>query len=232
MFESKAGIRVALVTCCVLVAGLWAPAWAANGAVAATQRPAAATPAPGKFVEKAATAETLRLLRAGGYALYLRHGPTNNAVADRVPHVDLNDCRTQRPLTQAGRELMARVGEAMRQARIPIGEFRVSPLCRARDSASAAFPDLVPEIDAQLMYVANLTAAEKAPVVANTRRLLATPVPDGLNRLVLAHAPNLMELLGYFPKEGTLVILRPRGGADGFDYVASVAPAAWPGLLK
>ena len=187
---------------------------------------------PLKFVEIAATADTIHLLRSGGYALYLRHGPTNNAIADRVPHVDLNDCSTQRPLTKAGRELMARVGDAIRQARIPIGEFRVSPLCRARDSASAAFPDLAPTIDAQLMYVANLTTAEKAPIIANTRRLLSAPVPTGTNRLVLAHAPNLMEVLGYFPREGTMVILRPNAERSGFDYVASVLPSAWPGLLK
>lgn len=185
-----------------------------------------------KFVEISATTDTLRLVRAGGYALYLRHGPTNNSVADRLPKVDLNDCSTQRPLTDAGRAVMARVGESMRRAGIPIGEFRVSPLCRARDSASAAFPQLTPVVDPLLMYVANFTASEKAPVVANTRKLLSKPVPAGVNRLVLAHAPNLMELLGYFPKEGTLVILRPKGEGKGFEYVGSVSPDAWTGLLK
>lgn len=205
---------------------------AADDLPAAAVQPVRAAPAEAAFVEIAATADTLRLIRAGGYALYLRHGPTNNAVADRVPKVDLNDCATQRPLTQAGHALMASVGSAMRRARIPVGEFRVSPMCRARDSASAAFPDRTPQIDVQLMYVANLTTTEKAPIIANTRRLLSLPVPGGTNRLVLAHAPNLAELLGYYPLEGTLVILRPKGGQDGFDYVASVRPDAWPGLLK
>ena len=185
-----------------------------------------------KFTEMPATPDLLRRLQAGGYTLYLRHGPTNNSIPDRLPKVDLNDCSTQRPLTDAGREVMARVGAAMRQARIPIGEFKVSPLCRARDSASAAFPQRTPDVEPLLMYVANFTAQDKAPVVAHTRRLLATPVPPGSNRLVLAHAPNLMELLGYFPKEGTLVILRPKGEAAGFDYLGSVTPEAWPGLLR
>ena len=185
-----------------------------------------------KFVEIAATADTLRMLRMGGYTLYLRHGLTNNAIADRVPTVDLNDCTTQRPLTEAGRKLMANVGESIRKARIPIGEFRVSPMCRARQSAAAAFPKLSPVVDHQLMYVANFTDVEKAPIIANTRRLLSTPVPNGTNRLLLAHAPNLTDLIGYFPNEGTLVIFRPKGDPSGFDYVASVAPTAWNGLLK
>lgn len=188
-------------------------------------------PAPAvKFVEVAASADTLRLLRSGGYALYLRHGPTDNAIADRFPSVDLNDCSTQRPLTEAGQQLMAQVGASMRQAGIVIGEFKVSPMCRAQRSAAAAFPQLVPVLDQQLMYVANFTDREKAPIIANTRRLLSAPVLDGKNRLVLAHAPNLMDLMGYFPKEGTLVIFRPKG-EDGFEYVASVLPTAWAGLL-
>jgi len=183
-----------------------------------------------KFPEVAATTSTLQALRQGGYALYLRHGPTDNSIPDRMPKVDLNDCATQRPLTPAGRQLMAAVGEHMRKARIPIGEFRVSPMCRAKDSAAAALPALQPTVDPNLMYVANFTDAEKAPIIANTRQLLSQPVPPGSNRLVLAHAPNLMDLIGYFPKEGTLVVFKPQG--NGFEYVASVLPTAWADLLK
>lgn len=201
-------------------------------AFSATASLAADAPTTAKFVEITATADTLRQLRTGGYTLYLRHGPTNNAIADRVPAVDLNDCSTQRPLTDAGRQLMAKVGESFRKARIPIGEFRVSPMCRAKQSAAAAFPKITPVVDKQLMYVANFTDAEKAPIIANTRRLLSAPPPKGSNRLVLAHAPNLMELMGYFPKEATLVIFQPKGEPDGFAYVASIAPTAWTGLLK
>ncbi|HEY9194213.1 MAG TPA: histidine phosphatase family protein [Methyloversatilis sp.] len=187
-------------------------------------------PSSAKFVEIPATAETLAQLRTGGFVLYLRHGKTDNTKADRVPTVDLNDCSTQRPLTEEGREIEAAVGLAMRKARIPIGEFRVSPLCRARESAAAAFPMLAPTVDNNLMYVANFTDAEKAPIIANTRRLLATPVAAGSNRLLLAHAPNLMDLIGYFPKEGTLVVFRPNG--DGFEYVASIPPDLWTRLLR
>ena len=208
------------------------PAWADNALSPAAPLQGLPPATAVKFVELAATADTLSLLRNGGYALYLRHGPTNSAIADRLPAVDLNDCNTQRPLTDEGRQLMAKVGESIRKARIPIGEFKVSPMCRAKQSAAAAFPKLAPEVDNKLIYVANFTDAEKAPIIANTRRLLSTPVPKGSNRLVLAHAPNLMELMGYFPKEGTLVILQPKGERGEFAYVASIAPAAWTGLLK
>lgn len=188
--------------------------------------------APTAFVETPATVETLRLLAAGGYALYLRHGTTNNAIPDRTPNVDLNDCSTQRPLTDEGRQLMARVGDSMRRANISIGDFYVSPMCRARQSAEAAFPALSPVVDNRLIYLANFTQVEKAPIVARTRQLLSLPVPVGANRLVLAHAPNLMDLMGYFPKEGTLVVFRPKGEQVGFEYVASLPSALWGDLLR
>lgn len=191
---------------------------------------AAPAPAP-SFNEIPATRATLDQLRAGGFVLYLRHGQTDNSHPDRVPSVDLNDCATQRPLTAAGRAVSAQVGEALRRARVPIGEVRVSPLCRAKDSAAALLgPGRPYSVDPDLMYVANLTSAQKAPILANTRRLLAAPPPPGTNRLLVAHAPNLMELIGYYPKESTLVIFLPRGDA-AFDYVASIPPSLWPALL-
>ena len=195
---------------------------------------AAADPAtrpPTRFVEISATPQTLQSLRAGGFVLYLRHGNTDNTRADRVPSVDLNDCATQRPLTEEGRQVAARVGEAIRKARIPVAEIRISPLCRVRDTVAIAFPGQAAISDKNLMYTANLTDVQKAPIIANTRHLLSAPVPPGSNRVLVAHAPNLMDLIGYFPREATLVVFRPMGAA-GFEYVASVAPAQWPELLR
>ncbi len=181
------------------------------------------------FAEIPAVAETLEQLRKGGFVLYLRHGRTDNTKPDRYPAVDLKDCSTQRPLNEDGVKMAGRVGDEIRKARIPIGEIRISPLCRVIDTVAAAFPHHAYTIDNDLMYTANLTDAEKAPIIANTRRQLSSPVALGGNRLLIAHAPNLMDLMGYFPKEGTLVVFRPRG--DGaFDYVASIPPTLWPSL--
>lgn len=212
--------------------------WLAGGVLAlvALAAPAAdAPPAASGFAEVPATAATLKALRAGGFVLYLRHGRTDNSRADRMPTVDLDDCGTQRPLIEAGRQASADVGEALRRARIPIGEIHSSPLCRARESAGAAFPRQPVTVDAALMYTANMTDRQKAPILANTRRLLSAPVAPGSNRVVVAHAPNLMDLIGYFPKESTLVVFRPRqpadGDAGGFTYIASIPPTRWRQLL-
>ncbi|RAU20887.1 histidine phosphatase family protein [Paramagnetospirillum kuznetsovii] len=184
-----------------------------------------------KFKEITATKETLEQLRRGGWALYMRHGRTDNTKPDRYPSVDLNDCSTQRPLTEDGLKMATQVGEEVRKARIPIGEIRISPLCRVKDTVAAAFPNQAFTLDNELLYTANLTDAEKQPIIANTRRLLSAPVANGVNRLLIAHAPNLMDLIGYFPKEGTLVVFRPKGNGE-FDYIGSIPPSLWPNLQQ
>lgn len=216
-------IRILLATACAVALLAAAP-----GALAASPGMDNRTSAPG-FVEIVATPDLLGKLRRGGFVLYLRHGSTDNTRPDRVPLVDLDDCSSQRPLTLQGRKMAARVGSAMRHARIPVADVRVSPLCRTRETIGAAFPRLPYTVDPDLAYTANLTDLQKMPIISNTRRLLSAPVRAGSNRLLVAHGPNLMDLIGYFPKEGTLVVFEPKGEA-GFAYIGSIPPALWTGL--
>lgn len=184
---------------------------------------------PDAFVEIPATAELLQQVRQGGFVLYMRHGATDSAYPDQVP-IDLNDCSTQRPLTEAGRAEIITVGEHVREAGIPVGDVFSSPLCRARESAQLAYGDKVQIIN-ELMYTAHLTSAEKLPVIAMTRKLLSEPVAVGSNRVIVAHAPNLADLMAYFPRiEGTVIIFRPTQ-SGGFEYLASIHPKQWPALL-
>ena len=193
----------------------------------------AQNPPPGApaFKETLATKALLEQVRKGGFVLYMRHGNTDNSRPDRAPQVDLNDCSTQRPLNEEGRRVTAEVGRAIRQARIPLGEIFVSPLCRAKESAQAAFGKDF-QVHEQLMYTANLTSEQKKPILATTRKLLSEPVPAGVNRVIVAHAPNMADLMGFFVKpEGTVVVVRPLGNGD-FEYVASIHPTLWAELLR
>jgi phosphohistidine phosphatase SixA len=183
------------------------------------------------FVEKPITPELLGEIRKGGFVLYMRHGNTDNSRPDRVPSVDLNDCSTQRPLSDEGRQLMRQVGKAIRDARIPLGKILVSPMCRTRESAQLAIGDQF-EIVESLMYSANMTSPEKKPRIEALKKLLAVPVAKGANTLMIAHAPNLDDLIGFFVKpEGTIVVFRT-GGPHDYEYLASIHPENWRELLK
>ncbi len=186
------------------------------------------------FQEKIADHELLKRMQRGGFVLYMRHGTTDNSRADRVPKVDLNDCSTQRILNEDGRQVAVAIGKAFQKAYIPVSEIFHSPLCRTTETVKLAFPGFKGpiKVDNDLMYTANLTTEEKKPVLAATRRLVSTLVPPGTNRLIVAHAPNMADLMGYFVKpEGTVVVLRPLG-AEKFEYLASIPPSLWPQLLK
>lgn len=183
------------------------------------------------FAESPLPASALHALREGGHVLYMRHGNTDASRPDRAPQVDLKDCATQRPLTEEGRQVAARVGDALRRARIPLGEIWSSPLCRATESARAAFGKGF-AVESKLMYTANMTSEEKKPIVEKTRELVSRPVPGRSNRVIVSHAPNLMDMMGYFPvPEGTVVVFQPQGGGQ-YKYLGSVTPQQWDGLLQ
>lgn len=198
---------------------------------AAPAVPPEALPAAPAFVEKPITIELLNQIRKGGFILYLRHGNTDNSRPDRVPSVDLNDCATQRLLSDEGRALMKQVGNSLRAAKIPLGEILVSPMCRTRESAQLALGDKF-EVNEALMYSANMTDEEKRPRLEALRRILRAPIAPGRNRLLLAHAPNLADLIGFFVKpEGTMVVFS-QSGPTGYEYVASIHPEDWRQLTR
>lgn len=231
---SRPGVRVLAgaaaglvgVTFCGLLGGLAVAQTAPLPGPATSPSPATAA----TFKETFATPALLQSLRKGGYVLYMRHGNTNNDLPDQ-PNLKLDDCATQRPLNDEGRAVVTRVGQTIAKARLPVGDVWVSPMCRAKESAQLAFGDKA-QVDNLLMYTALMTTVQKQPILANTRRLLSEPVAPGTNRVVVAHAPNLADLMGFFVKpEGTVVVISPLGDRQ-FRYVASIHPQHWGNLLK
>lgn len=190
----------------------------------------AVPPAP-TFVEKAMTPELMEGVRKGGYLLYMRHGFTDNSQPDRLPSVDLNDCNTQRLLSDAGRELMKQVGMGMREAKIPLSRVLVSPMCRTKESAQLAVGDKF-EIYEPLMFSVNMTSEEKKPRIEALKKLMLEPIPADGNTLLVAHAPNMEDVIGFFVKpEGNVLVFR-QDGAGGFEYLASIHPDDWGQLAQ
>lgn len=181
------------------------------------------------FKEKMASPALIRQAQQGGLVLYMRHGKTDTKIPDQVP-IDLNNCATQRPLTAVGLAEAKQIGLWFKQLGIPYNQVLASPLCRAKQTAVATFGDLV-NIEVNLQYTAALTKEEKQPIIAKTRELLSTPVGSATNRILVAHGPNMVEMMAYFPPEGTIVFIRPLGD-KGFKYLGSITPSHWPMLLK
>ena len=181
--------------------------------------------------ERYADINILRRVQAGGFVIYLRHGKTDSSQPDQYP-IDLSDCSTQRPLTKEGKNEIIMVGNAIKKAGIKVSQVYSSPLCRAIKSTQLAFGENF-IVEEHLMYTAHLTTEEKMPILAKTKELLSDKdIPNGQNRALVAHAPNIADLINYFPEtEGSLLIFKPLGNGD-FEYIATILPNQWDRLLK
>src|SRR5919106_1050529 len=82
--------------------------------------------------------EPWALLRQGGHVVLLRHALTDGGVGD-PPDMRLEDCTTQRNLSDEGRSQARRIGEAFRQFRVPIDGLLSSEWCRCIETAALAF---------------------------------------------------------------------------------------------
>jgi phosphohistidine phosphatase SixA len=176
-----------------------------------------------------ANAQLIEQVRQGGYVIYMRHGKTDTSKPDQVP-IDLADCASQRPLSAQGIEELHQIAANFKLLAIPYQPALVSPLCRAKQTAEIVFGAPV-KIEVDIQYTAALTTSQKQPIIKRTHALLSKPVATGTNRVLVAHGPNLVEMMKYFPPEGSLVFFKPLG-EQGFKYLATITPADWSSLLK
>jgi len=140
----------------------------------------------------ATTTPIVRTLQAGGQTLLMRHALSDAAVNQRER---LSSCATQRNLTIAGREQARAIGRAIAALRIPIGQVRASPLCRARDTARLAFGRAT--LDRMLVNAGTLgTLADDRRRGRELRAVVRRPPPPGQNTVLVTHSPNILAASG------------------------------------
>src|SRR5258706_10114322 len=82
--------------------------------------------------------ELWKRLRRGGLVLLMRHASTVQGLGD-PPGYRLDDCSTQRNLSNAGRAEARRIGERLAREKVVIARVYTSPWCRCRETAMLAF---------------------------------------------------------------------------------------------
>jgi len=110
---------------------------AAGGVSAGLPRTALALGAPAA-VQRVTVKDAAQQLAGGGWILMMRHEQTVPGVGD-PPNFRLDDCATQRNLSDAGRARARRAGEAMRAAGLVPAVVRAGRWCRVRETAELAF---------------------------------------------------------------------------------------------
>jgi phosphohistidine phosphatase SixA len=185
------------------------PLLAALALVAGVARPAAAGSAAGE--------EALwSLLKGGSQVVLIRHA-TAPGVGD-PPGFRLDDCATQRNLSEAGRAEARAIGAAFRERGVPVGRVLSSRWCRCLETARHAFGRVEPWPPLDSFFADR----SREPGQTAAVRRLAGERPGGGNLILVTHQVNITALVGGALRSGEMVVLTPQG--DGAFRVAGSIP--------
>jgi phosphohistidine phosphatase SixA len=167
-------------------------------------------------------------LRAGDLVVVVRHGATFPDQADTDP-LNFDNIGAQRNLNDKGKALAKAFGDALRQARVPVGKVYTSKYNRAYETAViAGFKDIEKTTD---LTEGGLVVSpnENSRRAEAFRKMLATAPSAHTNTILITHQPNIVAALGkdwFDVKEGEASIFRPADGS--YKLVARVQMDEWP----
>ncbi len=166
-------------------------------------------------------------LRKGGLTILMRH-TSSEPVAPDPETFDIADCKTQRNLSERGREEARAIAAALAKLGIRISRVDSSPYCRCLETARLAFGRV--EVSELLSVGDDLSFEEKHQRARAVRGLLATAPEAGTNAVLLTHTGTLLYSFGLDSKpEGIAHVFQP-GPAGTSLYLGSLTPEQWPRL--
>ena len=150
-----------------------------------------------------ATEDAWDALRAGGNVALIRHAlaPGTGDPAGFV----LEDCATQRTLSDEGRAQAMRIGEAFRANDVAVDQVLSSGWCRCLDTATLAFgaAEVWPPLHS---FFSN--ASTEPTQTAETRARVAAWTGRG-TLVMVTHQVNITALTGIFLGSGEVIVLDP-----------------------
>ena len=147
------------------------------------------------------------LLRAGGCVVLLRHAATVPGVGD-PPEFKLDDCRTQRNLSDAGQQDARRIGAWFRNSKLSQPRaVLTSAWCRCKDTADLAFGKYA------VWPALNSTFSDRAlqPEQSQLLRQALARIPDRQFEVWVTHQVNISALTGEGPAMGEAFVLDRKG---------------------
>ncbi len=146
------------------------------------------------------------LLKGGGQIVLIRHATTTPGAGD-PPGMRLEDCSTQRNLSDDGRQDARRLGEAFRARGIPVERVLSSPWCRCLETARLAFGGAEPWQPLSNLYGRPENRAEQV----RQMRALVGERRTGGNLVLVSHGSTISALTGVMPAPAEMVIVTPQG---------------------
>jgi phosphohistidine phosphatase SixA len=160
------------------------------------------------------------LLRGGGQVVLMRHASTTPGVGD-PPGFRLEDCATQRNLTEAGRQEARRIGAVFQDRGVPVGRVLSSRWCRCLETARLAFG----RAEHWASLDSNFEDRSREPERTAAIRARASQRVERGNLILVTHGANIAPVTGSQPTPGEFFVLTPEGGGR-FRIAGRLAPAA------
>jgi phosphohistidine phosphatase SixA len=147
----------------------------------------------------------MQMRKGSGYVVLLRHTQTVSGTGD-PPGFRLNDCTTQRNLSQLGREQAIRIGKVFRKRKIPVSKVISSQYCRCLDTAKLLNLGTV-EPSAMLNSI-----FEDRSITAMRNKQVRQQIVNHRNSsgviIMVSHFANIGALSGINPQPGGAVVMR------------------------
>ena len=181
------------------------------------------------FQDKLSGSELLSELQNGGYVIYFRHAQTEKDYADQVT-ADVNNCSTQRVLSEEGVEQALTIGEGFRTSDIPVDTITTSEYCRAWGTAALAFGEYEKNPALNFLPFEEYTDAQVEEMKANVMPLLTAVPAQGTNSIIIGHDDIFESATGIYPApQGIAYVVKPDGNG-GMEIIANVMPEEWGAL--
>jgi phosphohistidine phosphatase SixA len=148
-------------------------------------------------------------LRKGAHVVLIRHTSTGPGLGD-PPGMRLDDCSTQRNLSEAGRDEARRIGERFRSEKVAIDKVWTSPWCRCRDTATLAFGKSEDWEALGSFFDEPFKDAERTERVKQRIAGYSARKPRG-NVVMVTHNVNIASLTKLSVGTGEVVVVRPDG---------------------
>lgn len=144
-------------------------------------------------------------LADGGYTVLLGHAQM--AGSGDPPGFDLEDCSTQSPLTDNGRQQARRQGTRFAARAVAIAAVYASQYCRAQETAELAFGSQEIEPAPEFNLIDPDAEGAQEQIEAMIARI------DGFNgagnQIVITHPENIRILTGSLPRAGEAIVMAP-----------------------
>ena len=146
--------------------------------------------------------QIIKNLKNGGNLIFIRHAYAPGG--GDPDNFDLNDCSTQRNLSETGREQAKKIGKFFHENQIPIDKVISSEWCRCKDTAQIAFKRFETK-DFLNSFFSEKFSKNRTKQIEDLNKYI-DKWDSSKNLVFVTHYVVINEVLNYAPSSGEIVI--------------------------